>query len=94
MSDGLVFSTSEAGVSEALEEVKKKNEALETAITHITIAFKNAAATNQLGWLRDMINNEWNTTGSVQVNNASTTLKNFATDLKESVTISDAVSEG
>ena len=94
MSDGVTFSLSEAGVAEALEEVKKKNEELEAAIGHITKAFQDAATTNQLGWLRNMINDEWNTTGSIQVNNASTTLKNFASDLKESVGISDTVSNG
>ncbi len=88
------FAVSDAGVAEALKVIEKKKDALSTAITEIAAAFTNTAQNNQLTWLKNLINEEWNSRGQQKVNNANTTMSNFMRELHESVGIAEVVSDG
>lgn len=88
------FSTSEAQALAAIEEIKKRKNAIEEAAVRVKDTFNNLTETVQLEWLNNKITNDWNTNGNNSIESAKTALDNLINQLYKAVRESKKISEG
>lgn len=88
----LNLGASESGINNAIADIQKKKEELETAANGVATAFTTATGTIQLEWLNRMISEEWNINGVNTVNNAKAKMSELMTALDDIKNAADEIS--
>ena len=92
MADSL--GTSASGIDSAIQKIKEKKDELEAQANRISSTFTTLTETIQLGWLNELIRNEWNGTGMGIVEEAQGTMAGLMSDLDEIKNTAEQISQG